>query len=300
MGAVAQSISNLQVTLGTALGGSQTLTVTLYDLTLTTAEAVTCVVPNSGTTCSDTTHSYSVPAGDLVVWEIVLNSSTKTTNITIGSVIGAASTFSGNTTTAASATSLVATASANTPMVADGSGNIQPYPALNTVGGYGIWNNGQPLSGLVGQGTGTPTNNTMYGAVLYLNQPQVVGHSAVGVSSAGTSESWYVCIYNSAGTSLLWSGSTTVNSAINAAVISASPYTLQPGTYLVTWEQTGTTAAVLGTWGSSTPGLRAVNAEATRFFSTANTVTGSACPTTTGTLTPVTASAPAAAFTLEP
>jgi len=92
VGASTASVSSLTVALGTALGGSQTLTVTLRDTTAGADEAVTCQVPNGGQTCTDLTHSYNIPANHLVVWKMVLNTSTLTSNIAIGAVVGSPAT----------------------------------------------------------------------------------------------------------------------------------------------------------------------------------------------------------------
>jgi hypothetical protein len=88
LGGNVSAIYGLGVTLSSAIGGSQTLAITLYDVTAASAEAVTCTVPSGGTICSDTTHSYSVPANHLMAWSVTLNSGTVATNIAIGATVG--------------------------------------------------------------------------------------------------------------------------------------------------------------------------------------------------------------------
>jgi hypothetical protein len=101
VGAVANAISQLSVTLGTAVASGKTLTVTLYDVTAASAQAVTCTVAALATTCTDVTHSYSAPAGDTLAWQVV-GTASLTTNLAIGAQVGSASTFSGNTPVAVS------------------------------------------------------------------------------------------------------------------------------------------------------------------------------------------------------
>src|SRR5690348_303 len=61
--------SQLHVRISAAEGAAATLAFTLTDGA--TQEAVTCTVPNSGTTCSDLTHSFSFAAGDSLTWQTV-------------------------------------------------------------------------------------------------------------------------------------------------------------------------------------------------------------------------------------
>jgi len=291
IGAVAQTVSNLKVVLGTALGAAQTLTVTLRDTTAAVDEAVTCQVAALGTSCSDTTHSFSVPAGDLVTWKMVLSATTATTNIDIGAVIGAATTFSGNTSTAVSATTGVATAAANTPLLADGSGNATPAAPSNTVGVGGLWNNGLPLGAAVIPGSSSPiVDGTMYGTQLTVNYPFVLGHSTVYVVTGQTSEFLNVCLFNLAGTTLLYGTNFAVTTTGAAASGSGTQITVEPGVYLLTWEDSGGTAATMETYSQSGNIGSLMNKNGNRLFTTANKITGgpgsgSACPTTTGALT---------------
>ena len=83
----ALAISNLQVTLSTATGSGQTVAVTLR--AAGSSQSVTCTVGNSSTTCSDTTHSYSVSAGTLLDWQVVVSSGTFSGNVYIGAAMGA-------------------------------------------------------------------------------------------------------------------------------------------------------------------------------------------------------------------
>ncbi len=70
------TMSNLGVTLSPALGSGQTFTFTFYDGV--TSEPVTCAVAASASTCSDTTHTFSYLAGDLLSIQGVLSSGSYT------------------------------------------------------------------------------------------------------------------------------------------------------------------------------------------------------------------------------
>jgi hypothetical protein len=59
-------------------GASSTLQITLRDGG--TGESVTCTIPNSGSTCSDNTHSFSASAGDLVDWQAIFSGQGMSTN----------------------------------------------------------------------------------------------------------------------------------------------------------------------------------------------------------------------------
>jgi hypothetical protein len=124
---------------------------------------------------------------------------------------------------------------------------------------------------------------------LFVPAAQPVGHATIYVTAAGTSETFYTCIYNSSGTTLLWSTSMAVNSGSAAATGSAAQFTLLPNTlYLLTWEQAGATGSTLETYGISAAMASLLNKNATappRLFTTGNVESGGACPSTTGTLT---------------
>jgi hypothetical protein len=155
------------------------------------------------------------------------------TNITPATSSNVIALFSG---TCSSSTFLRGDGSCNTP----GGGGFTPS---STVGVGGIWNTGAPLSlGLTASGTITPNNNTLF--LLQLTSPFgfVLGHATIDVTTGGTSETFYACLYNLAGTSLLWSANATVN-AVAVASASAAQYTAAAGSYLFGWGQTGTTAA---------------------------------------------------------
>lgn len=171
-------------------------------------------------------------------------------------------------------------------------GNI---PAANeaiistTVGQDGVWAaSGWPLG--IGMGnltTGTPVNSTMYVYQMNLQRTQVIGHTTIDVTTAGTAETWYTCLYNAAGTTLLWSASGTVN-AIAVTSFSAAQYTAYPGVYLAAYEQTGTTSAIVETSTSANAGVvTIINQNGNRFSTSANKVSAGACPTSLGTLTAI-------------
>ena len=65
----AGTVGNLRVRVNNAEGASATLAITLMDGA--TAEAVTCTVGNSASTCSDLTHTFTFAAGDLLSWQTV-------------------------------------------------------------------------------------------------------------------------------------------------------------------------------------------------------------------------------------
>lgn len=157
----------------------------------------------------------------------------------------------------------------------------------STVGQDGFWIGGTPDVAIgVQQGSLlAPTNNTMFFVQTMLTRTEVIGHATIDVTTAGTAETFYVCFYNAAGTTLLWSASGTVNS-IAITTFSASQYFAPPGVYLAAFEQTGTTGAVMGIVNNSGPLNSIANKNGNRMGTTANTVSGSACPATLGTLTP--------------
>ena len=152
----------------------------------------------------------------------------------------------------------------------------------STTGQGGIMFNGLPLSQPATSTTVTPANNTGYYFQIELTAPQVIGHFTIDVTTAGSSENWYTCLYNVSGSSLLWSATATVN-ATGAATGSATQYTANPGVYTLVWGQTGTTAAVVQGTSGSGPYAAIVNAHGTRAGTIGNSIT-SGCPSMTGTL----------------
>lgn len=289
LGAAPASISQLKVVLSAAISGSQTLTVTLYDVTASAAEAVTCQVPNSGSNCSDVTHSYSVPAGHLMVWQIVLNTSTATETISIGAQVGSASTFSGNLSTAVSASSGLAGAAANAPVWMDGSGNAT-LATCNTAGVCGIWSNGLSASQGLNVGTATQTLGTGYGTVFIPSTPfaMSLGHATFDVTVLQASAIFYVCLYNAAGSSLLSSGSGSAASTGGVSASMSGSVTIEPGVeYLLVWGTYGSASApTFDIFSDSAATINIVNKQGTRHFTTGNNLSaGPGCPATTGTLT---------------
>lgn len=205
----------------------------------------------------------------------------------------------------------VSTATANTLFAGPGSGSAAApsfraqvaadAPVItSTVGQDGIYNNGTSLFTGSTWTTGTPVNSTMYVMQLNLPRSEVIGHATVDVTTGGASEIFYACLYNPAGTTLLWSASGAVNS-IAVDSFSATQYTALPGSYLLGWEQTGTTAAVFEAFNSLSPAQAAVtNKNGTRWATAANGVSGSACPTQLGTLTAITTALTPPIIALEP
>lgn len=62
------TINNLYVQLSAPPGTGNTFTFTLRDNS--TSQALTCIIGNQSTGCSDTTHSFTPVAGDLLDWQI--------------------------------------------------------------------------------------------------------------------------------------------------------------------------------------------------------------------------------------
>lgn len=173
----------------------------------------------------------------------------------------------------------------------------------STVGLDGIWITSVPFSSgpvLPNTNVVTPVNSTMYFTQLELLRSEVIGHATGDVTTAGTAETLYVCLYDSSGSSLLWSASG-ADTSTGAFSFSASQYTAPPGLYLLGYEQTGTGAAALLAMTAAAPGTYAtavLNKNGNRLGTAGNTVSGSACPTTLGTLTAAAEDLPAIA--LEP
>jgi|SRR5579862_570098 len=84
------TFSNLSVVLGTPLSSGQTLAITLLDNG--TSTALTCTVngssaPPANAQCSDTTHSYTLPASDLAAWQLMTSGGSSYSNVGIGARI---------------------------------------------------------------------------------------------------------------------------------------------------------------------------------------------------------------------
>lgn len=176
------------------------------------------------------------------------------------------------------------------------------YSGNGNVGVDMLWTNGVRGTYWGPTSTGTPTNNTMFITPLVVETPLIVGHATFDVTTAGTSETMFACVYNANGSglpnSLVWSGSIAVNTT-NAKSISAAQVTLNPGLYWVGFEQTGTTGATVEVYNSVAAWINIINANGARAATTANAVSGSACPSSTGTLT-AQSSAGTLAMILEP
>jgi hypothetical protein len=288
VGAKATAISQLYVSLGTAVAGSQTFQVTLYDVTLSATEAVTCTVTATNKTCSDTSHSYSVPAGDLVAWQIV-SSASLTTNISIGAQGGAASSFSGNTSVAVSASSALAGAAPFAPVVMDGSGN-EILSTCSVFGVCGLWNNGLPAQSGFNTGTNTQTLGTAYGTIFISSVPYAMslGHATFDVTVGQASAIFYVCLYNPTGTVLLSSGNGSAASSAVVSVAMSGSVTIQPGVeYLLAWGSYGSASApTFLIWADAAATLNILNKNGSRHFTTGNGLSGGpGCPSTTSSLT---------------
>ena len=174
-----------------------------------------------------------------------------------------------------------------------------------TVGNGGIWNAGIPLAGqqVFTQTTTIPGNNTLYVQQLNLATPLVLGHAAFYVTVGGTAETMYVCLYNSAQNSLLWTANGAVTSSTAVVNLTAAQYTAVPGTYYLAYGQTGTTGATAEVYGGTNANV--INIENTngKRLSTSSTsvATTPGCPASiNGTLSASTAAGAAMIITLEP
>lgn len=175
---------------------------------------------------------------------------------------------------------LFATQATGTPNASNGANNP------TTVGQGGVWSHaGIPFGFVSNSTTVTPTSGTMFWQQLNLPFTQPIGHFTAFVSTGGTAESLVVCLYNSTGTTLLWSANTTVNSTAVAVTGAATQYIAAPGQYIFAYEQLGTTGAVLQGLSLSGPMETLMNLNGGRIGTTGNTVSVTTCPATTGTLT---------------
>jgi len=163
--------------------------------------------------------------------------------------------------------------------------------ADSTVGDGGVWSSGAPGGyGYAGTANVTPANGTMYAHQLNLKWTQVIGNATVRVVTGGSSETLYVCLYNPAG-NLAWSANGVVDTSSTTVSLNASQYTATPGIYLVAFEQTGTTAAVLLGYNTTQGVFNIRNNKTTRDVTTTNGISSGSCQITVsglGTLTNVT------------
>lgn len=106
------TVANLYVVLGSAPGGSDSVT---YTLRLNGADTpITCQISAAAKTCNDTTHSVNVAAGDLLDWKLVSSNT-----LTLSHVIGATVGTSGVGVTSVSGTSpITVTSPTTTPVIA--------------------------------------------------------------------------------------------------------------------------------------------------------------------------------------
>jgi len=219
--ATAITVSKLYIDLGTATGASQTVVATLRKNGANTA--VTCTVGNAAQTCTDTTHSVTTVAGDLLDWQLVLNTLTLTSNVSIGSQVGSAvQTYSGNTTTAASVSGALTSGDS---VKVDASGNL-----IDT-GSAAVATNRSwigPQAGAVAA-TAIAANNTKLWSYSVTATVSTVAKFTYGVQTADNSANLYdLGLYNTSGT-LVWHTGATAGSTIASA---AGP--LKIGTLLAT------------------------------------------------------------------
>lgn len=127
----ATSISNLQVGASAAPGLGNSYAITLRDGGV--SQAVTCTISGaSATSCSDTTHSFNVGAGDLIDWQIVSSGTlvgTPTITITAANGTSNVGVTSVSVVSANGVSGSVATAT-TTPAITLTLGNITPTSSI--------------------------------------------------------------------------------------------------------------------------------------------------------------------------
>jgi hypothetical protein len=139
----------------------------------------------------------------------------------------------------------------------------------------------------------------MYAHQLNLKWTQVIGNATVRVVAAGTGENLYVCLYNGAGTTLLWFASGAINTASTTVSVTNTQYTAMPGVYMLAFEQSGTTAATLVGYGTTTDDFSIRNGKAVRDATSTPGVSGGNCPSSL-TLSATTSSSSDLMILLEP
>jgi hypothetical protein len=212
-------------------------------------------------------------------------------------------TFSGSTTTAVSAGAGVNSAAVGTALIADGSGNAIPRAAVTTVGLGGVWSNGMPFGMPPNIGsTSTLVNGTMYIQQVNLMAEQTIGNATFNmVTCSSCAEVINACMYNSAGTTLLWSGISATINGTGAFSATGTQATLTRGIYYFAYSASGGGASVIQGYTSGAATTDSIlNKNGVREGTAANGISGGACPATLGALTG-TVTAPAhGAFGLEP
>lgn len=125
----------------------------------------------------------------------------------------------------------------------------------------------------------------MYFYQLNLQAPQVIGHFTINVTAGVASEVFYVCLYNSSGSSLLWSANIAVASNGTTSG-TATQYPAPAGTYILTYEETGGASAATLTSLTATGAVENIlNNKGSRIGTAGNTISGGNCQGTAGTLT---------------
>lgn len=198
------SIANLQLSLSASLGTGTTLAVTLRDGGA--SEALTCTTASGGTTCTDTTHTFSVAQGDLLDFVITATGTVTaaTPEIILSYTIGVPATSAGGGSTE-SHTAIGSAELDFTTCIAGGTDNnytvyvtnlipgtsgAAPLLEFSTNGGS-TWDTSSVYSwaqGNVQVGGGTTGNNTAasVGGILLFGVNNTSGPSATGVSLSGT------------------------------------------------------------------------------------------------------------------
>lgn len=228
---------------------------------------------------------------------------------------GALSTSGSGTIAATTAVQLASTptlcSGGQAPTGVNASGNAQgcftpggTYTAPSTVGGFGVWSDGgTDMIRSNSSSSTTPVLGTMYFHQLNLRYTQPVGHfTFYSANTSASAETMTVCVYDSTAATLLVSGSGSQPAASQAFSIAAGTQTnIGPGTFYVAFEPQGTTAGALGTYTSGAAGTTiAANKNGNRAGTAANTVSGTTCPASLGTLTPLTTQVTEGLLLLEP
>jgi hypothetical protein len=118
-----------------------------------------------------------------------------------------------------------------------------------------------------------------------------VGHASVYVSTGQASGVFYACIYTSTSSAAVWSANVAVATSTVAATASAAQYEMLAGTpyYVLTGQFGSATGATFETWLNTIANAGTIlNAQGTYTSTSANGLSGAACPSTLGTLTSIT------------
>ena len=229
---VAQTISNLSVSLSAALGASATLQVTFRDGGV--SQALTCTTAAGGSSCVDSTHSFNVAKGDLIdfqlvssgtvtagVPQIVITYAAGTSSVGVTSVsVVTANGVSGSVATATTTPAITLTLGAITPTTVVPTGEITTVASTTTTAGLNLPPGAAPTSPV--NGDLWSTSSGFYGRV------------------AGTTVGPFAASGGGGGNVIYCSGSASATAATCAGVPSgATTYTGMTGYFIAGANSTG-------------------------------------------------------------